>query len=166
MATEANLYYIHLPREMRPVAHPVDFLPIHDFLEDEEACRALWDLVSTQFRTRRKFLAVWPHVRYIAVHRDERGIGGMLLVSTPINWQIDYVVVSENQRGQGLATSLVNETVNQALIRQVPYVMLTSREGLRPLYAGQCGFVPVASTSDREVAGFTRGLALANGNGH
>ena len=48
-------------------------------------------------------------------------------------------------RGQGIAESLVNATVNQALTRKVPYVMLTSREGLRPLYETACGFTVVAS---------------------
>ena len=147
MSPETNLYYIHLPMELRPVAHPIEFLPVQQFLEDEESCQALWDLVGSQFRTRGKFLTVWPHVRFVAVHRDDQGIGGLLLVSAPINWQIDYVVVPEERRGQGIATSLVNETVNQALVRQVPYVMLTSRERLRPLYEGQCGFVPVACSA-------------------
>jgi GNAT superfamily N-acetyltransferase len=166
MSAETNLYYIQVPREVRRVAHRVEFLSIDEFLRDEEACRTLWDLVGSQFRTRSKFLAVWPHVRFVGVHRDERGIGGMLLVATPINWQIDYVVVAEDRRGQGIATSLVNETVNQALARQVPYVMLTSRERLRPLYAGQCGFVPVSSSADREATGTNGAFALADGNGH
>jgi GNAT superfamily N-acetyltransferase len=166
MPAETNLYYIKVPTEVCPVGHPVRFLPIHEFLENEEACRALWDLVSSQFSTRSKFLAVWPHVRFVAVHWDDRGIGGMLLVSTPINWQIDYVVVHETRRGQGIATSLVTETVNQAVSRQVPYVMLTSQERLRPLYAGQCGFVPVAASNGTPISQANGALALANGNVH
>jgi predicted GNAT family N-acyltransferase len=77
----------------------------------------------------------------------------MLLVSAPLNWQIDYVVVRDDARGQGIATSLVNATVNQALARHVPYVMLTSKESLRPLYAEQCGFTPVAGSRRPHVAG-------------
>jgi hypothetical protein len=38
---------------------------------------------------------------------------------------------------------LVNETLNQALAMKVPYVMLTSREGLRRLYEKTCGFAVV-----------------------
>jgi hypothetical protein len=160
VSPETNLYYIHLPMKLRPVAHPIDFLPVQQFLEDEEVCRAAWDLVGSQFRTRSKFLTIWPHVRFVAVHRDDQGVGGLLLVSTPINWQIDYVVVPEERRGEGIATSLVSETVNQALVRQVPYVMLTSRERLRLLYEGQCRFVPVASSAGTPPMGAANGTGL------
>src|SRR5262245_44598175 len=137
---EGELYYLHAPARPRPVAHPVEFLPVAQFLADEEACRALWELLSGQFRTPSKFLAVWPCVRFVAAHRRGGELAGALLVSTPLNWQIDYVVVRPEWRGRGVAAALVNETVNQALARRVPYVMLTSREGLRPLYEGACGF--------------------------
>ena len=36
--------------------------------------------------------------------------------------------------------ALVSETANQALAANAPYVMLTSRPELRPLYEGRCGF--------------------------
>jgi GNAT superfamily N-acetyltransferase len=144
MPTEANFYYIHVPSRTRPVVHEVRFLPIHEFLADEEACRTLWDMVTGQFHTRGKFLAIWQCVRFVAVHRDAAGVAGLLLVSAPANWQIDYVVVREDRRGQGIATSLVNETTNRALALGVPYVMLTSRANLRTLYESQCGFTPVA----------------------
>ena len=74
------------------------------------------------------------------VYRQGDTVGGLLLVSAPVNWQIDYVVVCKEMRGRGIATSLVNETLNQALARKVPYVMLTSKASLRPLYEGQGGF--------------------------
>jgi ribosomal protein S18 acetylase RimI-like enzyme len=67
----------------------------------------------------------------------------MLLVSAPVNWQVDYVVVRPEWRGRGIAEALVNETVNRARTRKVPYLMLTSRAGLRPLYEGACGFTVV-----------------------
>jgi GNAT superfamily N-acetyltransferase len=164
MPAEANLYYLHVPSQRRAIAHEVAFLPVHEFLADEEACRALWDMVSSQFRTRGKFLAIWQSVRFIAVHRDRVGVAGLLLVSTPLNWQIDYVVVREDKRGQGIATSLVNETTNQALVHQVPYVMLTSRASLRSLYEQQCGFIPVAG-ADGPLAGSHPALAPSAPNG-
>ncbi|HMO34587.1 MAG TPA: GNAT family N-acetyltransferase, partial [Gemmatales bacterium] len=70
-------------------------------------------------------------------------IKGMLLVSAPVNWQIDYVVVHPEARRQGIAASLVKRTLNEAYRRGVPYVMLTSRESLRSLYEGECGFTVV-----------------------
>jgi GNAT superfamily N-acetyltransferase len=155
---EAELYYQHVPRAVRPVAVPVEFVSVTQFLADEAACQTLWELVSSQFRTRGKFLSVWPHVRHVALCRDDQGaVTGLLLVSTPLNWQIDYVVVRPDARRQGLAAALVNATLNHALAAGVPYVMLTSREGLRPLYEGECGFTVVgrkelAAVSDQQSA--------------
>lgn len=135
-----ELYYIQVPRHFRPVVHPIEFMTLDQFLHDEPACRALWDLLHRNFKTRGKFLAIWPCVRYLAVYYHNGQPSGMLMVSAPMNWQIDYVVVRDDLRHQGVASSLVNETLNQALARGVPYVMLTSKESLRPLYEGQCGF--------------------------
>jgi GNAT superfamily N-acetyltransferase len=141
--SEPELHYFCKPTTLRPVARVIEFLTTQEFLADEPACKRLWDLVSTQFRTRGKFLAVWGGVRFVAVHRDIDGhADGFLLVNAPINWQIDYVVVSPEARGQGVASALVTETANQALLRGAPYVMLTSKESLRSLYES-CGFVPV-----------------------
>lgn len=143
---EGQLYYLHVPAGERPVARAVEFLPVSEFLEDEAACKALWEMISSHFRTRGKFLAVWPSVRFVAVDRRDGELAGALLVSTPLNWQIDYVVVRPDRRHEGIAAALVNETLNQAWSRKVPYVMLTSREGLRPLYEGACGFRVVGGT--------------------
>jgi ribosomal protein S18 acetylase RimI-like enzyme len=143
MRHEPDLYYLCQPREPRPAGLPVSFLPINAFLQDEPACKLLWELVTTQFRTRCKFLAIWPGVRYVAVHRDANlAVDGFLLVTTPVNWQIDYVVVHPDARGQGIAAALLNETLHQAFLQQVPYVMLTSKPGLRSLYE-TCGFTVV-----------------------
>jgi ribosomal protein S18 acetylase RimI-like enzyme len=140
LAAEPELHYFCMPDRPRPPDIPVRFLPVTDFLTDEPACRGLWELISTQFHTRGKFLAVWPGVRFVAVHRAaDCQPDGFLLVTTPVNWQIDYVVVHPDSRGQGIAAALVRETVTQAFRRGVPYVMLTSRASLRPLYEG-CGF--------------------------
>ena len=140
MRTEPELHYIHHPTGLRAVARVVDFLTTQEFVADEPACKRLWDLVATQFRTRGKFLAVWAGVRFVAVHRDVDGRpDGFLLVNAPVNWQIDYVVVGPEAHGRGIASALVTETANQAFLRGVPFVMLTSRESLRPLYEG-CGF--------------------------
>jgi len=50
---------------------------------------------------------------------------GLLLVSAPLNWQIDYVVVRPDPApGRGSRWLFVNETVNQALARPGAYVML------------------------------------------
>jgi GNAT superfamily N-acetyltransferase len=141
--SEPELHYFCKPTAIRPVSHAIEFLTTQEFLADEPACKRLWELVSTQFRTRGKFLAVWPGVWFVAVHRDSTGrADGFLLVNAPINWQIDYVVVCPESRGQGIASALVVETANQALLRGAPYVMLTSKESLRPLYEA-CGFTPI-----------------------
>jgi ribosomal protein S18 acetylase RimI-like enzyme len=143
MSAEPELYYFHSPAGRRPVSVPVEFLPVQEFLDDEPACRALWDLLVSQFRTRSKFLAIWPNVRYVALHRNGTGVAdGFLLVTSPVNWQIDYVVVHPDSRGQGIAQSLVVETLNRAHALNVPYVMLTSRASLRPMYEA-CGFTVV-----------------------
>jgi ribosomal protein S18 acetylase RimI-like enzyme len=142
---EAELYFIQVPSRARPVAHPIEFLPVTDFLRDEPACKTFWDMMNRGFHTRSKFLAIWPSVRFVALLRREGKLGAILLVSAPVNWQIDYVIVDESLRNQGIAAALVNETVNQALARRVPYVMLTSGAHLRRLYEGQCGFTVAAS---------------------
>jgi ribosomal protein S18 acetylase RimI-like enzyme len=144
MINENELYYIQVPVEMQPVSHQIEFLAIDEFLGREHVCRALWDLISERFTSRWKFLTIWPHVRYVAICQYEQDVAGLLLVSTALNWQIDYVTVRPDYQGQGIASALVNETVNQALRRKVPYLMLTSRESLRPLYEGRCGFEAVA----------------------
>ena len=124
---------------------PVDFVAVQDFLCDESACRAVWDLVTGQFRTRGKFLAIWPAVGHVVIHRDPTGaVDGFLLVSELVNWQLDYVVVRDDARGQGIASALVCGALNEACRRRVPYVMLTCADDLSPLYE-RCGFRPVTS---------------------
>lgn len=146
MTSEAQLHYLCQPAELRPVAHTIDFVTAQEFVADEPACVRLWELVTTQFRTRGKFLAVWAGARFVAVHRDADGrADGFLLVNAPINWQVDYVVVAPEASGRGIASALVTETTNQAFLRGVPYVMLTSKESLRRLYEG-CGFTPVSGS--------------------
>lgn len=148
MSAEAELHYLCKPiAPPPPPAVPVEFLSVQEFLADEPACKALWEQLATQFRTRSKFLAVWPGVRYVAVHRDAAGnADGFLLVTTPVNWQIDYVVVNPASRGQGIASALVRAAVRQAYLHHVPYLMLTSKESLRPLYEA-CGFVVVSTAT-------------------
>ena len=73
MTAERELHYFCRPTGPCEAGRPVSFLPVHEFLADEPACRALWDLISTQFRTRGKFLTVWPSVRFVAVHRRDDG---------------------------------------------------------------------------------------------
>lgn len=141
MTAEQDVHYICKPSGERSLAAPIEFVRIQDFLADEPACRVLWELVATQFRTRSKFLAVWQSVKFVALHRNAAGtVDGLLLISAPVNWQIDYVVVSPESRGQGIASALVTATANEAAKRSVPYVMLTSRASLRPLYEA-CGFL-------------------------
>jgi ribosomal protein S18 acetylase RimI-like enzyme len=143
MTPEREVHYFCKPTGPVAPGLPVEFLPVDTFLADETACRTFWDLVSSQFRTRGKFLTVWPSVRYVGVHRDDGGrADGFLLVSAPVNWQIDYVVVHPESRGRGIAAALVRQVVSQAFDHRVPYVMLTSRESLRPLYES-CGFTVV-----------------------
>jgi len=140
MSHDPELVYICFPAEPRPAMMPIEFVPLGEFLNDEPACRQLWELVSTQFRSRGKFLAVWAGVQFVAVHRDDAGeVDGFLLVNSPVNWQIDYVVVRPDARGRGIAGALVAETLDQANRRGVPMVTLTSKPSLRPLYEA-CGF--------------------------
>lgn len=148
MSHEPELYYVCRPIEPRVPSSPVEFLSVSEFLADEPACRLLWELISTQFRTRSKFLTVWSGVQFVAVHRDEQGeADGFLLVNCPVNWQIDYVVVRPDARGRGIAGALVAETLDQAHRRGVPFVSLTSKPALRPLYES-CGFQVVGFKSE------------------
>ncbi len=140
---EPELHYFCKPRQRLAVTHPIEFVTAAEFTSDESACKALWELVATQFRTRGKFLAVWSGVKFVAISRDQQSAAdGFLLVNAPVNWQIDYVVVRPDRRGHGIAAALLQETLNQAFLRGVPYVMLTSKASLRPLYESQ-GFTPV-----------------------
>jgi ribosomal protein S18 acetylase RimI-like enzyme len=147
-ADDPDVYYICVPTGTRPVPTPVAFVTFQEFLADEPGCKVLWDLVATQFRTRSKFLAIWRGVSFVAVHRNAAGaVDGFLLISAPVNWQIDYVVVAPESRGQGIASALVAATANEAAARGVPYVMLTSRASLRPLYEA-CGFMVIPTTKN------------------
>ena len=150
---EGQVFYLHVPTRFRPVGQKVEFLPVSIFLEDEETCKVVWEMITGHFKTRSKFLAIWPSVRFVAIHGRGQELSGFLLVSTPLNWQIDYVVVRPNRRHEGIAAALVNETINQALARNVPYLMLTSREGLRPLYEDTCGFSLVGKKGPEQVNG-------------
>ena len=147
MAAEQELYYFCKPTEALDVSLPVEFVTVQEFLTDEPACRMLWELLDTQFKTRSKFLAIWKAVSYVAVHRDADGtLDGFLLVSAPVNWQIDYVVVRPDARGQGIAGALVKTAIRNAYLHKAPYVMLTSKESLLPLYSS-CGFTVVSQWS-------------------
>ena len=64
------------------------------------------------------------------------------MISAPVNWQIDYVVVRPESRGKGIGSKLVEAALGQAYLHKVPYVMLTAKESLRPLYES-CGFAVV-----------------------
>jgi GNAT superfamily N-acetyltransferase len=143
MTREHEFHLYFRPETTKPLSQSIEFLPTAEFLADEPACKVLWDLVSTQFRTRSKFLAVWSGVKYVAVHRDESGCAdGFLLVNAAINWQIDYVVVKPESRGRGIAGALVVAALNQAYLHRAPYVMLTCKESLRGFYE-QFGFIAV-----------------------
>ncbi len=143
MSKQPELHYLCRPEHLHPTPLPVEFLPVTEFLSDEPACKQLWELVATQFNTRSKFLAIWSGVRFVCVHRAQDGSAdGFLLINAPVNWQIDYVVVRPDARGQGIAHALIVEAVNQAFTRGVPYVMLTSKPELRPLYES-CGFIVI-----------------------
>ncbi len=143
MSAQIELQLICRPVQPQKALLPVEFLSVSQFLADEPACKQLWELVATQFRTRSKFLAIWSGVRFVCVHRAADGSAdGFLLVNAPVNWQIDYVVVRPDARGQGIAHALVTEAVNQAYHCGVPYVMLSSRPEIRAMYES-CGFVAI-----------------------
>src|SRR5437870_4999558 len=97
---EAELYYLHTPARFRPVRHKIDFMPVTQLLEDEETCQAIWELLSSQFKTRSKLLTIWPNVRFVALHGRGSELSGFLFVSAPLNWQIDYVVVRPTRRNE------------------------------------------------------------------
>jgi len=153
MADEPELYYFQQPTQ-RAASPNVEIITVQQFLQDEAACRALWDLLSIQFHTRSKFLAIWPAVRFVALHRTGDSVDGLLLVSAPVNWQIDYVVVRPEARRRGIAAALVNAAINRAFELQAPYVMLTSRAALRPLYEGECGFRVIEAGMAKPQAAF------------
>ena len=140
MGTAAELHYLFKPDGTAAPQSHVAWLSVQQFLADEPACKKLWELLDAQFRTRSKFLAIWPSVRFLAVHRDAEGsLDGAVLVSTPVNWQIDYVVVRPESRGQGIAAMMVKAALYEAQVASAPYVMLSSNPSLRTLYEG-CGF--------------------------
>ena len=159
MSQDTEYFYLCRPTESRLASLPIEFVSLSEFLADEPACRVLWELISTQFRTRGKFLAVWSGVQFVAVHRDQAGqADGFLLVNSPVNWQIDYVVVHPDARGRGVAGALVTETLDQAHRRGVPFVTLTSKPALRPLYES-CGFQVVSQKSERPMVTACNNLA-------
>lgn len=139
------MHLICEPTGRSSVDQPVDFVAVQDVVADESACRAVWDLISGQFHTRGKFLAIWPSVRHVVIHRDPTGaVDGFLLVSELVNWQLDYVVVRDDARGKGIASALVRGAIHEACRRRVPYVMLTCADELAPLYEG-CGFRSISA---------------------
>src|SRR4051812_40822095 len=73
---EGELYYLQVPVAPRPVDHAVDFLTVTELLDDEPTSRAIWEMLSTQFKTRSKFLSIWPSVRYVAVHYRDGELAG------------------------------------------------------------------------------------------
>ncbi len=147
MMPDPELHYFHKPTAAGPLPAGVEFLAIPEFLADETACKTLWELLDTQFRTRSKFLSIWPSVRFVCLHRDSDGAAdGFLLVSAPVNWQIDYVVVRPDSRGQGIAGKIVKAALSQAYLHSAPYVMLTCKESLRGLYES-CGFSVITAGS-------------------
>lgn len=147
MHGEIELHYLCRPTSAQAQPLMGEFVTTQEFLTDEMSSKELWTLIHEQFRTRSKFLAIWQNVKFIAIHRDNNGLAdGFVLVSSLVNWQIDYVVVKTSSRGQGIAAGLVRLALQNAFLHHTPYVMLTSKESLRPLYEG-CGFQVVASNS-------------------
>ena len=69
--TEPELHYYCAPDGDLSVDLPVRFLTVQEFLADEPACKALWDLIGANFRTRSKFLTVWPGVRYGRLWKED-----------------------------------------------------------------------------------------------
>ena len=144
MMPDSELHYFHKPSGAGPLPPGVEFLALPEFLADETSCKTLWELLDTQFRTRSKFLSIWPSVRFVCLHRDGDGVAdGFLLVTAPVNWQIDYVVVRPDSRGQGIAGKIVKAALGQAYLHSAPYVMLTCKKSLRGLYES-CGFEAIS----------------------
>lgn len=140
-------FYIHVPKDELLVDRQVIFMTVTDLVSDSEdnvrRCQQIFDLVVQNFKTRRKFLELWPHVRYVAFVEEDGQIISCAFASTPMNWQIDYVVTRPDKRGMNLARAVTNTITNEARKRKVPYVMLTSRPELVHLYAHQCTYTIV-----------------------
>ena len=146
MPPEPDIHYFCKPNGGSIPDSAVAFVNVSDFLFDEPACNVFWQLIDSQFRTRSKFLAIWRCVSFVAVHRNADGrADGFLLVSAPVNWQIDYVVVHPDSRGRGIASKLIEQTLGRAAELRVPYVMLTSNASLRGMYEG-CGFRAISES--------------------
>ena len=144
-----NLHYICIPTDVQTVHLSIDIVPIEELLLDDAACQRLWTMIESQFRTRSKFLAVWRTASFVALHRDDvHDVDGLLLITSAINWQLDYVVVRPDARGQGIAQQLVIAALNRAAVLNIPYVMLSSKESLRGLYE-RCGFMAIPTESSR-----------------
>lgn len=146
-------YYIKIPEKM-PVYHRVKFMPIEDLVSDSaknnRRCQEIFDMLTDCFKTRRKFLELWPHVRYVALIEEKDSVVSFAFASTPLNWQVDYVTTRVDKRGQNMAASVVNEITNQALKRKVPYLMLTSIPELKALYCHDCRYTIIGN--EEEVA--------------
>jgi GNAT superfamily N-acetyltransferase len=142
----SKLYYMLVPKEPQLVSHVVDFLDITEVLRNESLCDQIWTMIHREYVTRSKFLSIWQSVKFVATYCNLATLDGFLLVSAPVNWQIDYVTVWPSRRGEGIARSLLAETINQAIERNVPYICLTSKIELRKLYEG-VGFKPVGMAS-------------------
>ena len=111
MSHEPEFVYICYPTEPRPAALAIEFLPVGEFVADEPACRLLWELISSQFRTRGKFLAVWSGVRYVAVHRDDAGdVDGFLLVILPSTGRSTTSSSGRTRAAAGSPARLVGDT--------------------------------------------------------
>ena len=144
MTREPELHYFHKPHEPQSGLKLAEFLPVQDFLADEPACKELWDVAVQPCSTRAA--SSWPSGRACGTSRSiatrTATPTGSCSSPSPVNWQIDYVVVKPDSRGQGIATQLVRTALHHAYLHRTPYVMLTSKESLRPLYAEPAGSSP------------------------
>ena len=106
MSAEPELHYFCKPTDVRPVRLPVEFLPVAGVPRRRAGVQAVWDLVATSSApaasSSRSGRACGSSP---STATPTGGVDGFLLVNAPVNWQIDYVVVRPERRGQGIASA-------------------------------------------------------------
>ncbi len=132
----SEIHYIYKPNRYKTTSRHVKAYSIYELLDNESYCRDVLKLINENYRHLHKFLTVLRHATYIYMMKEEETerVLAFLLVTENLNWQIDYVTVCQERRKKGVAQAMLNTCLNQAYINNIPYVMLSSKEELIPLY--------------------------------
>jgi GNAT superfamily N-acetyltransferase len=151
----SDIYWIKRPTYVSNYQPITYFVPVDKVLENEGHCRDIMDLVGKNFYLRKKFLAVWRAVTFVACYVEKRldegdtykqecdRVAASAFVSGAICWHIDYVVVGEHCRQRGLGRALLARIEQEALLRNIQFLTLISNGSLHDFYKA-CGFSPMA----------------------